>query len=183
MAIGKHDCKVAGDTDLKQALAIGLDEALIALEESFHDLTDEQARSFPIPDRNNVAWIVMHCLDNLDDCAVGAQTGERIFPHEWRWDLWEAGPEERPKPGDPFPPVQEMLTRLQKIREAAMAALDRAEEKDLVAHTMSHPQKPARSDFYMRTVFHTVAHVRQVWLLRGALGLVDGQSWPRQHWA
>jgi hypothetical protein len=39
------------------------------------------------------------------------------------------------------------------------------------------------SDAYMRTICHTMAHVRQIWLLRGALGLTDGKSWPRQHWA
>ncbi len=36
---------------------------------------------------------------------------------------------------------------------------------------------------YMWTIFHTMAHSRQIWLLRGALGLTDGRSWPQQHWA
>jgi hypothetical protein len=30
---------------------------------------------------------------------------------------------------------------------------------------------------------NTAAHVRQIWLLRGALGLTDGKAWPQQHWA
>jgi hypothetical protein len=40
-----------------------------------------------------------------------------------------------------------------------------------------------RGDFLKRTIFHTMAHVRQIWLLRGALGLTDGKSWPQQHYA
>ena len=183
VAIGKHECGNASETDLKGALEIGLDEALISLEESFYDLTDEQAASFPIEGRNNIAWIVMHCLDNLDEYGVSISTRKRVYPHEWRWDLWECAPEERPKPGDPFPGVHEMLERLRGIRGAAASAIAAASESFLVEKVGRHPRKPLRSDFYMRTIFHTMAHVRQIWLLRGALGLVDGQSWPRQHWA
>jgi hypothetical protein len=183
MAIGKHEVKIASNTDLKRAIEAGLDEVLTALEESFYDLSDEQAWRFPLPGRNNIAWIVMHCLDNLDDCAVGAQTGKRLLPEEPRWDLWQCAPEERPKPGDPFPAVSEMLGWLRQVRAAAMAALDAADEAALVAKTLSHPQKPTRSDFTLRTICHTNAHVRQIWLLRGVMGLHGETAWPRQHWA
>lgn len=69
MVIGKHECQTAGNTRLKKTITIGLEEVLTALEESFHDLTDQQAQGFPVPSENNIAWIVMHCLDNLDGCA------------------------------------------------------------------------------------------------------------------
>jgi len=123
MTIGRYACKHAVGTHLREAIAITLDDATTALEESFYDLTDEQAWGFPIPGRNNLAWIVMHCLDNLDESAVEAQTGARLFRAEWRWDLWGCKPEERPKPGDAFSPVAEMLDRLRRIREAAAAAV------------------------------------------------------------
>jgi len=167
---------------LKEAIAIGLDEALTALEESFYDLTDEQAWSFPVAGKNNIAWIVMHCLDNLDEYANGCQTGQRTFPAEWRWDLWRCRPEERPKPGDPFPGVSEMLATLRHVREAATVTLDRANDATMLEKVGRHPHKPIRSDWYMRTICHTVSHTRQIWLLRGALGLADG-PWPQQHWA
>ena len=51
--------KLAKRTDLRQALAIGLDEALVALEESIADLTDDQMSALPIPNKNNIAWIVI----------------------------------------------------------------------------------------------------------------------------
>ena len=181
MVIGRHECKNATGTHLREAIAITLDDAMTALEEAFYDLTDEQARRFPIPGRNNVAWIVMHCLDNLDGNAVGAQTGTRLYQPELRWDLWQCKTEERPKPGDVFPTVADMLQRLRRIREAAVAAIDRTDEKSL-----SLPLGPpgrVKADWYMRTICHTNAHVRQIWLLRGVLGLTDGSSWPQQHWA
>jgi hypothetical protein len=182
MTIGRHECKNARDTRLKEAIFISLDEALTALEESFYDLTDEQVWSFPAAGKNNIAWIVMHCLDNLDEYLNGAQTGERLFPTEWRWDLWQCKPEERPKPGDPFPTAQEMLERLRKIRDAGMATLEHMDESAMTDRLGSHPHKTLRSDWYMRTLYHTNSHVRQIWLLRGALGLVNG-PWPEQHWA
>jgi len=181
MVIGRHECKNALGTHLKGAIAIGLDEVLTALEESFHDLTDAEAQRFAIPGRNNIAWTVMHGLENLDGNAVGAQTGQRVFASERRWDLWECQPEERPKPGDPFPAVEEMLERLRRIRAAAETAIRQASEESLAEPVGPHGK--IKADWYMRTICHTHAHVRQIWLLRGALGLTDGRTWAQQHWA
>jgi hypothetical protein len=182
--IGKHECKQARNTGFKDALTIGVDEALTALEESFCDLTDEQVWAFPIPGRNNIAWIVMHSLQNLDVYANAFQTGKKSFEHEWRWNLWGCKPEERPKPGDQFPSQPQMMAILRAIREGATAGLAAASEGDLHGPRKAEDWwKRTSADAYMRTICHTMAHVRQIWLLRGALGLTDGTSWPQQHWA
>jgi hypothetical protein len=39
------------------------------------------------------------------------------------------------------------------------------------------------ADAYMRTITHTNCHVRQIWMLRGVMGLTDKHGWPVQHWA
>lgn len=182
MAIGSHHCEIAGNTHLKEAVRIGLDECLTALEESFYDLSDEHVQSFPVAGKNNIAWIAMHCLDNLDGNAVGVHTGGRVTSHDERWGLWQCRPDERPKPGGLFPSVADMLDWLGRIRVAAMSALDDSSEGDMIAPAGDHPSKPLRSDWYMRTIYHTISHTRQIWLLRGALGLVEG-PWPEQHWA
>ena len=182
--IGKHESKQARNTNLKGAIAIGLDEALTALEESLTGLTDDQVRAFPILGRNNIAWIAMHCLQNLDIYANVFQTGHRTFEHGRRWDLWNAKPEERPKLGDPFPSQEELTAMLRKIGAGAKAGLASASENDLMGRRLAENWWPGMAaDAYMRTIMHTMAHVRQIWLLRGALGLVDGKSWPQQHWA
>jgi len=182
--IGEHKCKEARNTGLKEALGILLDEALTALEEAIHDLTDEQVRAFPMPGRNNIAWIVMHSLQNLDQYANSFQSGARSFEHNECWSLWECKPQERPKPGDPFPSQKEMLRTLKAVRRSAEKGLAAATDSDLRSSRKAEDwwQKTA-ADAYMRTVCHTMAHVRQIWLLRGALGLTGGKSWPRQHWS
>ena len=182
MTIGRHDCKLATGTDLKLIIAIGLDEVLTALEESCYDLTDEQVRAFPVEGENNIAWIVMHTLDNLDEYAVGRATGQRAYPAEWRWNLWPGGPEDHPQPTDQFPTTRELLTRLAAIRQAATAALANADEAWLRRSVDWHPQKQVVADFYVRTIWHANSHVRQIWLLRGLLGTADPHSWPQQHW-
>jgi len=147
MAIGIHDCQTARDVDLKGAILIGLDEALTALAESFADLTDEQVGRFPMPERNNIAWIVMHCLESLHEYAVGCASHfspsvepERLWADEPQWNHWEGSPDGWPK--------------------------------------------PVLADWYMRTICHTISHTRQIWALRGMMGLVDTErAWPRQHWA
>jgi len=181
VVIGKHECANARDTDLKRALDIGLDEALTAPQEAFTGLSDEQVRVFPLPGRNNIAWIVMHCLDNLDDCVVGRQTGNRLYPSEWRWDLWQCTDEERPKPEDAYPSTADMLARLDAIREAGLAALEGMSEASLRRQVDWHPDKSVPADFYIRAIYHTMPHVRQIWLLRGAMGAAGGLAWPRQH--
>jgi hypothetical protein len=39
------------------------------------------------------------------------------------------------------------------------------------------------ADAYMRTIMHTMAHVRQIWYLRGVMGISDKNGFPHQHWA
>ena len=175
-------CKDACNADLKQALFIGLDESFTSLVECIDDLNDAQVWAFPLPDENNIAWIVMHCLDNLDDCANRCPTGKRVMPYEWRWDLWECKPEERPGPGDSFPSKEDMFDLLGRIRSAAFATLEKLDELDLTRQSIQHPTKHSLADFYLRSIYHTQCHIRQVWLLRGALGLGKGR-WPEQHWA
>ncbi|MCC7204406.1 MAG: DinB family protein [Phycisphaeraceae bacterium] len=181
MAIGRHQCKNAWHLDYKGWISVCLDEALIALEESFFDLTDAQMRAFPIKGRNNISWIVMHTLQNLDE-YTNLQGGPRPFPHEERWDLWQCRPEQRPKPGDVFPPAEQMLRWLYEIRARAEAILAGLDEPYLREKPGDH-WPGDRADFYKRTILHAMAHVRQIWLLRGALGLTDGKSWPQQHYA
>ena len=182
MAIGKHNPKTARQTDLRKAIAIGLDGAFIALQESFHDLRDDQLTAFPIVDRGCIAWIVMHCLQNLDgytNCSH-EQAERRTFPCEWCWDLWQCREDERPKPGDSYPTKSQMLNWLQSLRATATGFLGNLDAAGL-AGKPDDPRWPGNfADMYLRTIYHTMAHVRQIWLLRGALGLTSGSSWPSQ---
>ena len=71
--------------------------------------------------------------------------------------------------------------------KAVLAGLEAATEEDLLgARTDSQWYRDwsrTSADAYIRATMHTMAHVRQIWMLRGAMGLTDEQGWPLQHWA
>ena len=184
--IGKHEVKQARQTDLKGSIAIGLDDVFTALEDCLCDLSDEQVAALPIPGRNNIAWIMTHTLDNLAHYANAFPSGKMPAAYEERSEAWRSWTRERPKPEDTFPTTQELLSVLADVRDAATEALSTLTGADLLAapqHTEDFWKGRTQADAYMRTIWHANAHLRQMWLIRGALGLTDGKAWPQQHWA
>lgn len=187
MVIGELNPGQAKQTDLKGAIRIGLDEALTALEECLTGLTDAQAGGFPLPDRHNITTIVMHLQENLDQYACRFQTGEYGLEHQDQFNMWRFSPKELRQKQKDLPTVAEMIERTHMLRRAAMPGLEAATEDDLLrprhAEEWWREQDRTAADAYMRTIMHTMAHSRQIWMLRGAMGLSDREGWPEQHWA
>ena len=123
----------------------------------------------------------MHCVQNLDEYACYAQTGKPAVGNtEDRWG-WRSP---HVQPGESFPSQAELVAMLAAIRDVAMPAIEAATDDELLRPRAFWTDKSAYpTDKYMRTICHTMSHVRQIWLLRGALGLTDGKAFPRQHWA
>jgi hypothetical protein len=187
MAIGRHEPNSAQDTDFPKAIRICFDEAFTALEESFCDLEDAHVSAFPIRHRNNIAWIIMHSLQSLDE--YGNQvlgdlkvTGKfrPVLEHTYRYGLWQCKAEDKPTSSDTFPTVAELLTRLWAVRDQVTEVVSEITEEQLRESVGDWRRS---GDAAMRSIWHTMAHIRQIWLLRGALGIHDGEWWPRQHWA
>ena len=188
MASGIHRAREAAGTNLKAAIAIALDESLTALQESVVGLTDEQFWSFPLQHRNNIVTLVEHCIQCLDLYSCEAQGDDLTFEPEKRFDIFHFRPEElRPLMHD-LPTVELEKQRIAQLRQHIVTVLERLGNDDLLAPRRGcwwfdeNPGK-TRSDAYMRCIWHTKAHVRQIWLLRGLLGVRDEHGWPHQHWA
>ncbi|MAE59964.1 MAG: hypothetical protein CMJ49_01255 [Planctomycetaceae bacterium] len=173
---------------LRTAIFIGLDESLAALEESFTGLTDQQFRAAPIPGRHNIVTLVEHCIQGLDLFACEVQGMALTFEPDPRFDI---GPSSKTRPSADMPnqpTVAQELARVRQLREAIMAQLQRTSDEDLFTATAGcwwfeeQPDK-TRADSYMRCIWHTMAHLKQIWLLRGALGGRNDGAWPQQHWA
>ncbi|HUS44828.1 MAG TPA: DinB family protein [Phycisphaerae bacterium] len=161
----------------KTVIAAGTKETLTALEESFSDLTDDRLHAFPIAGRNNIAWIVMHCLVNLDVYCNVYQGGKQVL-EEWE-SRWQYGCE-RPKLGDPFPTGEQLRNLFVSVRAETLALLGAATDQDLERKRSGRAEEPS-GDCYLRMIGHTNTHIRQIWLLRGALGLTHAMAWPQQH--
>jgi hypothetical protein len=183
-----HPCRPATGCDLRTGLLASLDECITALIESIHDLTDDHLRAFPIEARNCIAWIAVECIMNLDRHANSFQTGERVIPDtaQWKiwWNLFRHERSRQPDSAADFPPVEEIVEQLNAVADAAWKGLLDATPGDLAGNRHAAPEWAPRTagDAYFRTIAHTNSHVRQIWLLRGALGLTNSHAWPRQHW-
>jgi DinB superfamily len=184
--IGKHqprDAKGLGPGSLLGAMA---DEACVALQESFAGLSDEEFHSFPIENRHNIVAMVEHCIQCLDMYCIESMGGELTFEPEDRFDIWTHSPQElRPRMTD-LPSVEAEQARISELREKLLSMLGSIDESQL---TQTCPgwfgaeTGKNRIDAYWRAIAHTQAHVRQIWLLRGAMGQADQTGWPQQHWA
>ena len=188
MGTARFQPREAEQTDLKKSLEIGLDEAFTALAESFRDLTDDLFWAFPLEHRHNIVTLVEHCLQCLDLYGCEVHGHSLTFEPEERFDIWHYSADQlRPRMTD-LPSVADERDRLSAVRRAVMGVLDQTSGEELGKPNMSswwfeeQPSK-VRADAFMRAICHTMAHVRQVWLLRGLMGLTDAAGWPEQHWA
>jgi len=180
--------RLARDTTLKSAIFIGLDEATAALEESLRNLTDEQSwRRYAVRGRHCIGTVVMHALQNLNDHGVWFQGGQGVLGADERYDMWSHSPDELAPMQQAPPTVADLTALVRATREALFAVLEGTSHEQLL---LARPEEPwfaehgrTAADAYMRTVMHTMAHVRQIWFMRGVLGLTDQEGWPEQHWA
>ena len=186
MVLGREEPKAAKNTDLRQAIAIGLDEAMTALEGAFYDLTDERFWAFPLEGRHNIVTLAEHCLQCLDLYGCEVHGRPLTLEPETRFDVLHFSPEQlRPQMTD-LPTVAAERERLAAVRAAVMESLGQATPDDLARPNPEswwfeeHPTR-TRADAYLHAAFHTMTHVHQIWLLRGAMGLTDKDGWPGQH--
>lgn len=187
MVIGEHKPVQAVNTTLKGALELQLDEALTGLEESFHDLSDEQLWSKPLPGRHNIATLVGHLVMSMDLYGAHPATGGMTMQHEDRFDIWRFSEADLRDKQDNLPATAEMLRRFRTLREAVVGYVRSAPDKDLLSQRNVpgwwRDRGATQLDAQMRLIGHVQAHVRQIWLMRGLMGLTDAAGWPQQHLA
>jgi hypothetical protein len=181
--------RCARGMDLKKAVAMGVDEVHVALREAFADLSDDQFHEFALEGHSNIATLVMHVLQQHDDFNGNLQyrLGRKGPVNDWHfrefekhWVLWGLSAEELAKPGDDFPTVAEALKYQKALHEALMTNLQAMSEADLIAEGPGG-RWPRLCDIFFRAIWHAGAHMRQVWFLRGVMGVKTG--WPVQHFA
>jgi len=184
---GKQNLAQPVDTDLPKALATLINEAMTSLQESFHDLTDEQAWSRPFADKPSIGTIVMHLSETLDTYACKFQSGQTALEHQARFNLWNQPEGHWPEDEEDLPTVEQLLKRHAVLWSAIGIAIRAATTEDLLGKRHCDnwwtERKRTASDALMRAVGHAMAHVRQIWLIRGAMGLTSSKAWPRQHLA
>jgi len=123
----------------------------------------------------------MHALGNLAwfglACVGGAMEPEL---EDERWGYGSP----RPRSAEAFPSADHLRDLVGRVRAATLDNMAGVTDAQ-VSGPPSRPNqsKATQADCCIRAIWHMAAHVRQIWALRGALGLVDQTRWPRQHWS
>ncbi|MDP6361078.1 MAG: DinB family protein [Planctomycetota bacterium] len=185
MSIDKD--RFARDMDLVKSMRMGMDECHVALRESYADLADKEFWSYPLEGRNNIVTIIMHCLQQHDDFNGNLQSRlNRRARHEWhflkheeRFGLWGLPPEKLPKPGDVFPSVNEVVALHDELHENIIRNMTELPAEEFESGPAG--QWPKLCDMFFRGIYHVNAHIRQIWFLRGLMGI--DRRYPLQHFA
>jgi hypothetical protein len=156
--------------DLRGAISIGLEESLRSLEESLADLSEAQFHAFPMLGEESIALIALRTLQDLDLHAVVAQGGAPSFPHAEDWAPGALSEAADYPQGARFPSRQQVLGWLQDVRRAAEALLAAATPEDLRSQRNAEgPWPGSASSAYLTAIYHCMAQVQRIWLLRGLL--------------
>ena len=136
-------------------------EMLVAIE----GLSQEDLTSHEPGAHSPIAWIVEHCVGNMDFFVCKGVTGKLVMEHERRF----GHPIIAPKPGAPYPSLDELKARWTKVLDACVAALEGVDEADL--QRLSKAAKPSESEplveSCLRVINHQNAHLRQIWCILG----------------
>lgn len=186
MPIPEH--RLASNMDLKKSMMMGLDEAHVALKEAYSDLSNEQFWAFPFEGRSNAATYVMHVLQQLDDFNGNLQL-KRGIPgpvRDWHFMEWEERfhisrltEDQMPKPDDKFPPVAEVLAIHDQLHHIVLGNMEALNEDEFVCSGVG--RRTRLCDIFFRHIYHTQAHVRQIWFMRGLMGVT--RKFPEQNFA
>ena len=160
-----------GKTGVKGVLRFELESMLTAFEEAFGDLTDDQASAFPLAGGFNIAWCVMHLIENHNWYMLVVQGGKDLLPADWdhtRWH-WKA---QMPTPELDYPKVQWMASLAAAIHRDAISRLDTTGEDEFKTLRTPHADETSKAS-YLRMLSHSNVHIRWIWQIRGALGLTS----------
>jgi len=183
------EARASKPTSLAEIINIALDEMFQALETSIAGLSDDQLWSHPIEGRHSIGTIVLHVLGNIDWHACYFQVGSFALDREQhdRFGVYGRPIEDYTDLTD-VPGIQDTRAQLQTLKSAVFETLDGVTDRDLYSpryggNTYWWKEHERLSiDAYHRVVWHANAHIRQIWCLRGAMGEVDREHFPRQFW-
>ncbi len=163
----------------KEIILFQLNEIRNEFADALADLTQDQLFKQHIEGRNPIGWIACHCLNNFNFFIHLCQTKTSILSDGINEKFGKYG--HNPPKEDNIPPdftelpkvVDEVFTTCIKLIEV----LDE-DAFDNPAPYWHHRNYETTAGNCVRVINHSNAHLRQIWMLRGAFG--DKGHWPLQ---
>jgi hypothetical protein len=159
---------------LKEYILHQLGEMRREMLTTIEGLSEEDLLSHEPGSHSPIAWIIQHCVSNVDHCIHMGITGRFLLDHDIRFRAW---PLIEPKPGDEYPPLPEMIDRWKRVTDASIDLLRELPEERLQERSLED-ESELLAESCLRCTNHQNAHLRQAWCILGRRRVDD--RWPEQ---
>ena len=164
----------------KEILVFQLREIRNEFLDALADLTQEQLTATPIEGRNPIGWIACHCLHNFDFFIHQRQTNTSLMTTDGKYGQLAKYGWSLPNEDNPPPDFAGLSNAVDEVFGACIELIEALDEEALskLSPYWHHKNFESTAGNCVRVINHSNAHLRQIWLLRGAMG--DKDHWPGQ---
>ena len=164
----------------KEILVYQLREMRNEFADALDGLTEEQLAATPIEGENPIGWLACHCLRNVDHFIHQRQLGKTLLSPDGGCGAWATYASSMPGNGNPPPDFIGLAEALDEVVAICAGLIDCLDEQalDLPAPYGHHRAFESTAGNCIRVINHSNAHLRQIWMLLGAMGALD--RWPVQ---
>ncbi len=164
----------------KDVLLFMLEEARNELANALEELTKEHLAQVAVAGQNPIGWIVCHLIGNVQRFLAEPLTEQPLLPGNPRlaeYTRYTAAP---PSPANPPPDLSSAIADLDDAYRAGIALIGALSENalDQPGPRWNRPRRETVAENCVRVINHANAHIREIWLLRWALGA--RATWPHQ---
>ena len=164
----------------KDILLFQLEEMRNEFADALTDLTHEQMVDDPLGGRNPIGWIVCHCINNFDFFLHQRQLDRSVTDADEELKSFARYGWDPPTEENPPPDLTRVPDAFDRVCEICIEVIDSLDEEALtnLAPYWHHGRVESTAGNCVRVINHSNAHLRQIWMIRGALG--DKDHWPVQ---
>jgi len=160
----------------KDIILFQLKEIRNEFADALADLDQEKFAKKHIGDHNPIGWIVCHCLNNFNFFIHFCQTKKSIL--EGKYEEFSKYASKPPNEDNPPPNFTDLTDAVNYVFGACTELIEAVDEDDFdkPAPYWHHKNFESVVGNCIRVINHSNAHLRQIWMLRGAFG-------DKDHWA
>jgi hypothetical protein len=164
----------------KEILVLQMREIRNEFTDALADLTQEQLAKKHIGDHNPIGWIACHCLNNFNFFIHYCQTKSSILSDGGVYEKLGAYGHEAPTEDNLPPDLSDLPDVVNKVFGVCIELIEALDEEDFDKPALywHHEHYESVAGNCVRVINHSNAHLRQIWMLRGAFG--DNEHWPLQ---
>ena len=165
----------------KEILVFQLREIRNELANALEGLTPEQLATVPVAGkRNPIGWIICHCMRGLDFFLHKTLTGTHYMDGKEKFAAFQRYADRGPGPENPAPDLSGLAEACDELWAACIQCVETVPEDDLDKpgpHWSGRGPETVAGNC-VRMINHHNAHLRAIWLLRGAMG--ETEHYPHQ---